>query len=705
MRRFATTLFAPLFCGLLLSIPATMYGQSGTTSNTTTIPASIAESELLRVDEEVFTVGDIARAFARTPGTDSLSFYRLDADSARDFIELYAGFRLKVLEAVDRGLHRRDEFKAEMRRNRDNVALGIGAFGAITGEGYLFQRKVVDAGVEAIWQRRDSEHRVAVIFSSMNPSVPQDTARALKRSIDMLRRIEKGEKFALIAADSTDDPTTKNKGGDLGWVTGGMLPRPMEAAIIETAPGEVYPGIVRLPSGFAVVKVLDRERRTRVRIGHIVFEIRRVLESGNEEEEARGRAEAALSRIKGGESFADVARELSDDRTTAEHGGDLLAYYTRSLGFESRPGKLPPAFEDAVFALEQGEVSGVIADPTVGFRIVKRLEDRLPNFEEEEDALRNIYKRYFFEIDRKAYIASVLEKRGFVINKATLAILLRSIDTTRSASDKAWADGVDASLRKREAFRLGSETWSVADWIDTVETNPRYRGLPLSRQGVATSFENIIEYRAFSQEAEELERDYVEFARLVRDFRDGPLSFELEQTEIYNKVSFDEEAAKAFFAENRDRYKNRPELRLTEVFVYTEREANEVYVEADAGADLGDIAAARTERMGYRQTRGEWPMNGPKHSVLVKTILDKVSDPKAGTIVPPFNSGGGFSVIRIDEVKEPTPQTYQEARAAVLGDYNDYRERTLRATLLDELRDKFPVRIDTKNLDRALSVE
>ncbi len=65
---------------------------------------------------------------------------------------------------------------------------------------------------------------------------------------------------------------------------------------------------------------------------------------------AKAKAEAALKRLQGGEAFAKVAAEVSDDASKAR-GGDL--------GWIGR-GVLFPELEDAVFALGAGETSGVI---------------------------------------------------------------------------------------------------------------------------------------------------------------------------------------------------------------------------------------------------------------------------------------------------------------------------------------------------------
>src|SRR3989475_3764041 len=65
---------------------------------------------------------------------------------------------------------------------------------------------------------------------------------------------------------------------------------------------------------------------------------------------ARAKADAALRRIREGESFAKVARDVSDG-PTAREGGDL-GYFRR--------GQMLPQLEQAAFALQPGEVSGLI---------------------------------------------------------------------------------------------------------------------------------------------------------------------------------------------------------------------------------------------------------------------------------------------------------------------------------------------------------
>ncbi|MQA64367.1 MAG: parvulin peptidyl-prolyl isomerase [Alphaproteobacteria bacterium] len=78
-------------------------------------------------------------------------------------------------------------------------------------------------------------------------------------------------------------------------------------------------------------------------------------------EEALSEIEALAERIKGGEDFADVAREKSDC-PSGRNGGDLGTFGR---------GQMVPAFEQAAFALEVGEGSGVVATD-FGYHLIKR---------------------------------------------------------------------------------------------------------------------------------------------------------------------------------------------------------------------------------------------------------------------------------------------------------------------------------------------
>jgi peptidyl-prolyl cis-trans isomerase C len=72
---------------------------------------------------------------------------------------------------------------------------------------------------------------------------------------------------------------------------------------------------------------------------------------------------AVLERLKKGEKFANIAKEVSLC-PSGKHGGDL--------GTFSR-GKMVKEFEKSAFALQKGQISPIVKTK-YGYHIIKRLE-------------------------------------------------------------------------------------------------------------------------------------------------------------------------------------------------------------------------------------------------------------------------------------------------------------------------------------------
>ncbi|HSE93078.1 MAG TPA: SurA N-terminal domain-containing protein [Methylomirabilota bacterium] len=103
------------------------------------------------------------------------------------------------------------------------------------------------------------------------------------------------------------------------------------------------------------------EQPPQVRAAHILV---RVPETGGSEAEDQARAKVAdaIRRVKAGEDFGKMAREMSQDPTTGPRGGDL--------GFVSR-GEVVKPFEEALFALKKGEITAEPVRTPFGFHAIK----------------------------------------------------------------------------------------------------------------------------------------------------------------------------------------------------------------------------------------------------------------------------------------------------------------------------------------------
>jgi peptidyl-prolyl cis-trans isomerase D len=116
-----------------------------------------------------------------------------------------------------------------------------------------------------------------------------------------------------------------------------------------------------------------------VRARHILLQIN----SSRNEEQAEEQMVAIRSRIEGGEDFAELAAELSDDPGSKAQGGDL--------GFFGR-GQMITEFEEAAFAAEPGDLVGPIRT-SFGYHLIEVLEKRQggqQSFQDAQEVIREL---------------------------------------------------------------------------------------------------------------------------------------------------------------------------------------------------------------------------------------------------------------------------------------------------------------------------
>lgn len=117
------------------------------------------------------------------------------------------------------------------------------------------------------------------------------------------------------------------------------------------------------------------------------------------------KANAALARLKDGEVFDKVAMDVSMDGSAAQ-GGDL-GYFPM--------GKMIPEFEEAAFALKEGETSGLVKTE-VGYHIIK-LVDRKDSYDDLKDDMALVlkedkYKSKMQELRDKAKVEKYLDNKA-----------------------------------------------------------------------------------------------------------------------------------------------------------------------------------------------------------------------------------------------------------------------------------------------------
>lgn len=188
------------------------------------------------------------------------------------------------------------------------------------------------------------------------PLAGRSREEAHRRALELRAELAAGARFDELAERASEEERAA-QGGVLGTFPPGLLRPDVEAFLWHAAEGEVSEPLAG-PEGFELVQRVERQAGCRT-----------ILVSG-QDEEARLRALAVLERVRDGEDFATLARELSDDPVSAARGG-AHAVFERGANDQ--------LLKRETFRAAVGEVFGPLETP-LGWLLAKRVPpDEIPS--------------------------------------------------------------------------------------------------------------------------------------------------------------------------------------------------------------------------------------------------------------------------------------------------------------------------------------
>lgn len=188
--------------------------------------------------------------------------------------------------------------------------------------------------------------------------MPQPTAEqkayAKQKAEELRQRILNGEDFNTLATIYSEDPGSKEDGGNLGCVTRGTFVTEFDAAAFKLQPGEIS-DVIQTQFGYHIIK-LDERQGDKVCLRHIL--ITPPVTNSNYTTASK-KIDSVRSVIMAGNiSFRDAASKYSMDENTKRSGGEVINNQTGSTYFEID--QLDPDVYYAIEKLKPGEVSDPI---------------------------------------------------------------------------------------------------------------------------------------------------------------------------------------------------------------------------------------------------------------------------------------------------------------------------------------------------------
>ena len=583
----------------------------------------------------------------------------IDKKTLDEYVELFVNFKLKVAEAKAQGLDTTKTFKRELNGYRKQLA-----------KPYLTDTELEDALFQEAYSHFSEDCEVSHILIKTEGD---DTLTSYNKALEVITRLNAGEDFGKVADETSADQSVARNHGYLGWFTALQLVWPFEKAMYDLPLNQISTPI-KSDYGYHVIKVHNRRPAWgQVNARHIMKVCSESMTPDMQNKKYQEMVEIK-KRLDAGEDFATLAKEVSDDKASAQKGGDLGWFGI---------GRMVREFEVATYALNAGETSEIIKT-RFGYHIINLKEKRgVEPFEKKKADIQRMMQYDSRSTAAKTSFINKLKKEyNFQINNNEV-IKAKVLAVQYADND---------SLLKIKAVEHDGALITFADQqITTSELVSYYVMTKAMGTDMDTKIDQIAEMKLMQYEDSQLENKYTDFANLMKEYHDGILLFEVSNHEVWEKAIKDKKGLEKYFKQNRKNYTwSEPRYRGFIVKCKDEATAKRLNKEIKRMNPDSVVNYVRTKVNNDSITfatieRGLWKQGENSHVDLTQ-FKQTNTQVEVNEKLP--------IVITIGK-KLKKPETYIDVRGTITADYQNHLEKLW----IENLRNKYTVEINQEVLN------
>lgn len=690
-----------LICVLLLAnlvITQSVFAQKGksnkttkktTTTTTTTTKATATETKapvvapindpvLMTINGENVTKSEFLAVFLKNNTNKNAP---IDPKSVNEYLELFINFKLKVKEAEMMKLDTSAAFINELAGYRKQLA-----------QPYLVDKDVNETLLNEAYERSQFDIRASHILIRVDKdAAPKDTLNAYNKILALRNRFLKGESFAKLAIEASEDPSARDqraengrpgfKGnkGDLGYFSVFDMVYPFENAAFNTPIGQVS-SIIRTDFGYHIINVVDKKPALgKVHVAHLLVKL-------NENPTAADSV-AALAKVKeikdklmNGGNFDELVKQYSDDKGSAPKGG-LLPWFG--------PNRMVPEFVSVLYSLQPEAISEPVAT-MYGWHFIKMLEkSKTQSFDEAKSELKmKIARDVRSNKSKDSFIERLKAEYSYTAFPKALDEFAPVLDSTFKTGN--WKASKASNLNK-PMFVLNGNKYTQTQFATYLEKHQGDSPKEEANSVLKNRFKSWVEEEIVSFEDTRLSEKYADFRTLLKEYRDGILLFDLTDRKVWSKAIKDSVGLQDYYDELKSNYKY---PRRADAVIYKskdEKNANKALkiiqketAKGTAPAEIVKIVNAKGEIITYES------------NVYAKgdnAVLDEF-EWKSG-ISNVILSKDNFYIIHINKVMEPSVKPITEIKGIVISEYQNYLEKEW----IRELKAKYTVVVNQEVLN------
>lgn len=566
--------------------------------------------------------------------------------TAKDYLDLYTNFKLKVQAAKDLRLDTLPNLIQDANSFKDQIM-----------DSYLTNEAGIKVLLKEAFDR--SQEDIHVIHYTL-----PDTTNAVALIDDLYRDLQKGKQVFK----TNDYPGLKIS--DVGFVTTFSVAYVYENLIYNTPIGG-YSGPILRNKSWHIFHVIDK----RPAVGQWkASQILLAFPQGSTSEEKlaiKNRADSVYDLLQKGMLFETAAEKFSNDRYSNSTGGLMPTFGT---------GRYSNDFESQIFALKNdGDISKPFAT-AFGYHIVKR-NAVIPVVKEENDFNNQYELRQKMSTDsrmqmaKESYATEIVKKTGWAVTSNTLKQKMIASAANITAADEKLVLG---------KFSVGKAV-TGADWKSFVNNYWKVH----ENDGNVTNadlweiFEKEMAAKNFTANIESYNGG---FSSQMQEFKEGNLLFDVMEKKVWSKAGNDEASLKKYYTAHKADYIWTASADAIVINCTSKEMAEQTILALKKGKNLDALVEESNGNIFTDSSRFE-----------LDQLLDKNAPiPDPGTFSPAVtNSENGGNFIYFIKIYPAGQQkSFEASRGQVISEYQTILEKEW----LAELRKTYPVKYNVAEL-------
>lgn len=643
--------------------------------NVSKLPNDLGKRNLMTINGDSVSIEDFWYVFNKNNFNEVIPS---DSDIV-SYVELYKKFKLKVEEAKALKLDQTPEFKSEFEGYKNQLA-----------ESYLVDKAVTEDLIKEAYERSKYEVKAShILINIPYHSAPSDTMNAYKKILEIRKKALAGADFDSLAVEYSDDPSVARNYGDLGYFSVFQMVYPFESGAYNTEVGEVSK-IVRTRFGYHILKVKDkRDVQGRIKVAHIM-----IIDPEHDHSEANhshdhnhGLKEQKIREIyskleSGEESFEVLAKKYSEHMGSAKYGGELPWFSGN---------KYDPTFVQIAYDLKENGSYSKPFKSKYGWHIVKKIDyEEFKSFEESKKSLnQKVSKGDRANLSKEAVLKRIKKEYNFIEYPKNFEVFYKITDST--LIEGTWESPKKPKLKKK-LFVLNGKKYIQKDFANYLEKNITKKTGGDHRQLVKYTYDTWVDELLVNLEKSMLSTKYPQYKRLLEEYKDGIILFELTDEVVWSKAIKDTTGLKNYFEKNKNNYKYEPRIKGERYVAATLENAERVKNLLEENKTMVEIIAELNKGTQLNIT-SEKAIFSKKSSPELKDVTFEIG------ITEVIKIDEKYYVYKIEEVLAPSVKPLNEIKGVVTADYQEL----LMNSWLEELSAKYDIVVDQKAIDSLIA--